>query len=89
MSHAAYHKRRRAAALPRWKAAYDMKQAGHKYKDIAAAFQITIRRAFTMVENYASHRIAVSQLSSLNPLRLKIHIAPRVAEAHRRPHRSW
>lgn len=57
MSHALYHQRRREAALPRWKEAYDMKQAGRKYKHIAAAFRITIRRAFTMVENYASHRI--------------------------------
>ena len=57
MSHAAYHKSRREEALTRWKEAHDMRKAGRKYKDIAAAFGITIRRAFTMVENYQSHRI--------------------------------
>lgn len=57
MSHALYHKSRREEALPRWKEAYEMKQAGRKYREIAAAFNITIRRAFTMVQNYTSHRI--------------------------------
>ena len=54
-----YHKRRRAAALPRWKAIYLAKCKGMKFREISEVFGIDTGQAARIIENYREHLLTL------------------------------
>lgn len=50
---------KRNAALPRWKAAWEMRKAGIRYREIQAKFKRGLRTVAGWVENYEAHLLKI------------------------------
>jgi hypothetical protein len=49
--------RRRKLVVPKWKRAWDMREGGMKYWEIASRFGVRIATVFKFVANYEEHRL--------------------------------
>jgi transposase len=49
--------RRRKLVVPKWKRAWDMRESGMKYWEIASRLGVRIATVFKFVANYEEHRI--------------------------------
>lgn len=49
--------RRRKLVVPKWKRAWEMREGGMKYWEIASRFGVRIATVFKFVANYEEHRI--------------------------------
>lgn len=59
MSHAAYHARRKAAALPMWRAVAEAREAGKKLREIAEEMGInTAAAVHRMEQKFHAHRLS-------------------------------